>query len=224
MINFNISDSLSKIIILILICSYMANENFFKQISFLISANEVEHFPQDEGGEVAFVGYSNAGKSSAINAIAGIKNLARTSKTPGRTQLINFFKIDDKYRLVDLPGYGYAKAAKNISYHWRELIRSYLEIRGCLSGIILIMDIRHPLKELDNYIIQWAEEYKLPAHILLTKADKLSRSATLKTLQNVEKILKSFGSVITVQLFSAHSNLGIDEARDKIIGSLKIKT
>lgn len=199
----------------------MINEKFFNRITFLTSVNNIEDFPHNEGQEIAFIGYSNVGKSSAINAITGIKHLARTSKTPGRTQLINFFKLGEQYRLVDLPGYGYAKITKKSAYNWQKLINSYLELSTCLCAIILLMDIRHPLKELDNYLIQWAAERKLPAHILLTKADKLSKSEALKILKNIENTLKSFGDEITVQLFSAHNNLGINMARDKIIELLK---
>lgn len=200
----------------------MNHEKFFKQTSFLTSADDIRGFPKnDEGKEIAFIGYSNAGKSSAINVIVGIKNLARTSKTPGRTQLINFFKIDNKNLLVDLPGYGYAKVAKNKSQHWQGLISSYLENRDCLSGVILLMDIRHPLKEVDNYIIQWAIDYNLPLHVLLTKADKLSRSQAVKVLHEAQKKLQPFGDIITAQLFSAHNNIGLDEARNKIADLLK---
>jgi GTP-binding protein len=193
--------------------------NPFKQTTFLLSVAEVKQLPPDYGNEVAFVGYSNAGKSSAINTITGIKNLARTSKTPGRTQLINFFKLDDNTRLVDLPGYGYAKAAKTTSHRWQELINSYLENRRCLRGIVLIMDIRHPLKELDNYIIQWAIDYHLPVHILLTKVDKLTRNEAAKTLHKVEKHIES-NTLVSIQTFSSLNHIGLDSARNKITSLL----
>ena len=196
--------------------------NPFKPTTFLQSAAELNQLPEDTGHEVAFIGYSNAGKSSAINTITGIKNLARTSKTPGRTQLINFFKLDDNNRLVDLPGYGYAKVAKTTSHQWQELIKNYLEIRNCLHGIILIMDIRHPLKELDNFMIHWALDYNLPVHILLTKADKLSRHEISETLTLIATTFKLPNSLITAQAFSSFSHLGLDQARNKIAEFLNL--
>jgi len=189
----------------------------FKLITFLLSASNINQCPEDNGNEVAFIGYSNAGKSSAINAITNVKNLARTSKTPGRTQLINFFGLDANNRLVDLPGYGYAKVAKNISCHFSQLINNYLETRESLRGIVLIMDIRHPLKKLDMDLIQWAIECNLPLHILLTKADKLTRNEATKTLRLVEKHLMIFNSsLITVQIFSSLNHTGLNEVKDKI--------
>jgi GTP-binding protein len=196
--------------------------NPFKQATFLQSAAELNQLPKDTGHEIAFVGYSNAGKSSAINTITNIKNLARTSKTPGRTQLLNFFKLDYNNRLVDLPGYGYAKVAKTTSHHWQELINHYLEIRKCLHGIILIMDIRHPLKELDNFIIHWAMDYNLPIHILLTKADKLSRNEISKTLKLIETTFKLPNPLITTQAFSSFNHHGLDQARHKIAEFLNL--
>jgi GTP-binding protein len=191
--------------------------NPFKSATFLLSAAELDQLPKDLGSEVAFIGYSNSGKSSAINAIAGIKNLARTSKTPGRTQLINFFQLSERCnRLVDLPGYGYAKAAKATAYHWQELVSGYLEIRESLRGIILIMDIRHPLKELDDYIIRWATDYRLPVHILLTKADKLTRHEASKTLNRITKTLEFSKKLVTIQIFSSFNHLGLDDAKSKI--------
>lgn len=188
----------------------------FPPCTFLTSAAQLKQLPSDTVAEVAFAGRSNAGKSSAINAITGQKNLARASKTPGRTQLINFFTLDNQRHLVDLPGYGYAKVSAEIKERWQKTLAQYLETRESLTGLILVSDIRHPLKEYDQQMLYWATDRQLPVHILLTKADKLSRGAALTTLQQVKKALHEFNTV-TCQLFSAHSHLGLDEARKQIL-------
>ncbi len=183
----------------------------YNHATFLLSAPTLVELPADEGIEVAFIGRSNAGKSSALNAITGLKSLARTSKTPGRTQMINFFKLDDTRRLVDLPGYGYAKVPLAIKHRWQKNINAYLQTRLCLKGLILIMDIRHPLKEYDQQFIEWAVHCDIPIHILLTKADKLTRGAAINTLFDVRKVLENTPN-ISVQIFSSLNKNGLEEA------------
>jgi GTP-binding protein len=191
--------------------------NHYNKALFLKSAATLSQLPADEGFEVAFAGRSNAGKSSAINFITNIKGLARTSKTPGRTQLINLFTLDTDRRLVDLPGYGYAKVSAAIQDRWQRTLVAYLRYRDCLRGIILIMDIRHPLMELDWNLIHWAAKRALPMHILLTKADKLSKSAAKQTLQVVEQELKAKHlHTITLQLFSSTEGIGIEDAHQQL--------
>ncbi len=168
------------------------------------------------GAEVAFAGRSNAGKSSALNTITGIKGLARTSKTPGRTQLINFFEMDTRRRLVDLPGYGYAKVPDKIKDHWQRFLSNYLLERESLKGLILLMDIRHPLTPLDWQLIEWVEERQLSLHILLTKSDKLRSGAAKNAILEVRKCLASFADPITVQLFSSLKKTGIKEVHQKL--------
>jgi len=186
----------------------------YHKASYLISALRLQDAPADEGFEAAFAGRSNAGKSSAINAITRQKSLARTSKTPGRTQLLNFFALDDDRRLVDLPGYGYAKVPDAIQKNWAKSMEAYLKERQCLRGVFLLMDIRHPLTDFDWQMIAWCRHCKLPLHIALTKADKLSRGAAKGTLLKVQADLKREAADvdISVQLFSAPDKLGVEEA------------
>lgn len=188
----------------------------FQQVQFLKSAGSLQDFPEDTGAEVAFCGRSNAGKSSAINAICRQKNLARTSKTPGRTQLINFFKLDGDTRLIDLPGYGYAKAPAHVQHQWQGLMESYLVHRHALCGLILLMDIRHPLTEIDWTMIHWSKHYKLALHILLTKADKVNRNAMAKSLTQVTSKLEQHGLHAGTQIFSATQRIGIAQVQEKI--------
>lgn len=190
--------------------------NPFKKAGFLTSANALHQLPPDQGSEVAFAGRSNAGKSSALNVITEQRNLARTSKTPGRTQLINFFEVDEERRLVDLPGYGYAKVPEAVKNHWQQVLSDYLATRHCLRGLILLMDIRHPLKDFDRQMLDWCHHQKMPVHILLTKADKLKRGPANNTLQKVRKELKPVLPLVTVQLFSAHNREGVEQARDRL--------
>lgn len=185
----------------------------YQTTKYYKSAVELEDLPADEGYEIAFIGRSNAGKSSALNTITGIKGLARTSKVPGRTQAINIFTITSKRRLVDLPGYGYAKVPRNIKERWERNIDRYLQIRQCLRGLILVMDIRHPLKELDQRLISWTLVHEVPLHILLTKADKLSRNQANRVLKQVENELAPLGGEISVQLFSSLDQQGVNEAK-----------
>lgn len=179
-------------------------------VTFLLSAPTLQELPPDSGIEIGFIGRSNAGKSSAMNTITGIKGLARTSKTPGRTQMINFFSLDDDRRLVDLPGYGYAKVPLAVKERWQKTLASYLEQRKCLKGLVLIMDIRHPLKDSDQQLIAWSAQAEVPLHILLTKSDKLNRGEAMNTLLGVRQALESFRTV-SVQLFSSHDKTGLDE-------------
>jgi GTP-binding protein len=185
---------------------------YYHQARFLTSAAGLSQSPPDEGIEVAFAGRSNAGKSSAINVLCQQRNLARTSKTPGRTRLLNFFFLDEHRRLVDLPGYGYARVAEQVKRQWQGKLADYLERRQCLRGIVLLMDIRHPLKPFDRQMLDWSQEIGLPVHILLTKADKLKRGAAAKSLQQVREALAPMGGSITCQPFSALKHQGIDEA------------
>ncbi|WP_295802386.1 ribosome biogenesis GTP-binding protein YihA/YsxC [uncultured Microbulbifer sp.] len=190
----------------------------YRRAEFLISAPTVTECPDDSGAEVAFAGRSNAGKSSAINALTGNNKLARTSKTPGRTQLINFFRVGDNQRLVDLPGYGYARVARSMKDEWQRNLAFYLEQRRCLRGLILLMDIRQPLKEFDLHMLTWAVESGLPAHILLTKADKLKNGPANNTRFAVEKALKEqqLDRGVTVQIFSATKGKGLDKLEKRL--------
>ncbi|KTD17725.1 ribosome biogenesis GTP-binding protein YsxC [Legionella jordanis] len=190
--------------------------NPYRKASFLKSAARVNQLPSDEGFEVAFAGRSNAGKSSALNCLTENKQLAKTSKTPGRTQLINLFELDDSRRLVDLPGYGYAKVAQDVKKEWQQHLSHYLEVRQCLRGLILLMDCRHPLKELDQVMIDWSLSRELPVHILLTKSDKLSRSEVKNSMAKVRKHYELMEDFISVQAFSALKKEGIEELIKKL--------
>ena len=190
-----------------------SSQAYYHQAKFLKSAAELIHLPEDTGYEIAFAGRSNAGKSTAFNVITQSKGLAKTSKTPGRTQLINLFQLDEERRLVDLPGYGYAKVSHTIRDRWQKTLQQYLEKRACLRGLIMLMDIRHPMMPLDTAMLHWAYTRSLPVHILLTKADKLGNNASLTTLREVQGYFKREGleSSISVQRFSAVSKMGLDE-------------
>jgi len=184
----------------------------YHQAKFINSSPHLSNTPADQGLEVAFAGRSNAGKSSAINTLTRQNGLARISKTPGRTQMLNFFEINERQRFVDLPGYGYAKVPLAVKKKWHELMETYLTRRKSLCGIILVMDVRHPLTEFDWQMIEWCEHTGLPLHILLTKADKLNYGAAKNSLLQVQKELKDVGFPLTIQLFSALKKTGIDEA------------
>ena len=196
----------------------MCSDIVFNKARFTQSAPSIRECPPETGVEVAFAGRSNAGKSSAINALTNNSKLARTSKTPGRTQLINFFNLSDTQRLVDLPGYGYAKVSRDMKEQWQRHLSEYLRERQCLQGLILLMDIRHPLQEFDTTMINWAAEADMPVHVLLTKADKLSRGPANTIRLDVLKYLKQSGleDLVTVQCFSALKNTGIDELKTKL--------
>ncbi len=185
-------------------------QNPYIKAVFLKSAALVKQLPPDEGYEIAFAGRSNAGKSSALNCLTCSKRLARTSKTPGRTQLINLFSLDSERRLVDLPGYGYAKVALQVKHEWQKNLSHYLDARRCLRGLVLLMDCRHPLKELDQTMIGWCLDRQLPIHILLTKVDKISRSAVKNTVQAVKKHYQNYEDLISIQAFSSPKKEGLD--------------
>jgi GTP-binding protein len=180
--------------------------------------------PPDQGFEVAFTGRSNAGKSSAINALCDQKSLTRTSKTPGRTQLLNFFQLDAERRLVDLPGYGYASAPEAKQKQWQDSMTDYLTYRECLQGLILLMDIRHPLTDYDLNLIRWSEPRALPIHILLTKADKLKRGPALAQLNKVHQHLGQLPIVVTAQTFSALKHQGVEQTHTILNTWLKVAT
>jgi GTP-binding protein len=185
----------------------------FADITFLTSAWQPHQFPPDTGTEVAFAGRSNAGKSTALNAIVGRTNLARTSKTPGRTQLLNFFAMGESQRLVDLPGYGFAKVPPKMRAHWRELMEAYVGTRSSLAGMVIVMDARRPLGDFDEQMLEWTHAQEVPVHVLLAKADKLNRGEATLTLKSVRARTHE---AITVQLFSATARVGLEEARERV--------
>jgi GTP-binding protein len=187
--------------------------NPYQQTRFLLGTPDMRGAPADTGAEVAFAGRSNAGKSSALNIITGQRTLARISKAPGRTREINFFCIMDERRLVDLPGYGYARVSRAVQKQWQQSIARYLETRQSLCGIFLLMDIRHPMKDFDQLVLRWCREAGLPVHVLLTKADKLKRGAASSTLLQVRRLLLEIHPGSSLQLFSAHTREGADAAR-----------
>ena len=187
----------------------------FNQAEYLLSAPSIQRCPPDKGAEVAFAGRSNAGKSSAINALCNNSKLARTSKTPGRTQMLNFFKLNDDARIVDLPGYGYAKVPLEMKKQWQAHLFEYLQQRRSLRGLVIVMDVRHPLQELDAELLNWAVSVELPIHLLLTKADKLKPGHAKNTLFKMEKHLVSsqVDDLVSVQLFSSLKKQGLEELR-----------
>jgi len=185
----------------------------YRDTQFLLSASRIEQAPPDTGREVAFAGRSNAGKSSAINSLTENRKLARTSRTPGRTQLINFFVVAPQQRIVDLPGYGYAKVPLAIKDAWNRELSRYLECRRSLQGLVLLMDVRHPLQEFDRSAISWASSVHLPVHVVLTKADKLKRGPARSSLLGVQRDL---GSSASVQLLSTLDRTGFDELRRQL--------
>jgi GTP-binding protein len=196
----------------------MCSDIVFSKAYFTQSAPSIRECPPETGIEVAFAGRSNAGKSSAINALTNNGKLARTSKTPGRTQLINFFNLTENQRLVDLPGYGYAKVSREMKEEWQRNLSEYLRKRQCLRGLVLLMDIRHPLQEFDTTMIRWAVEANMPVHVLLTKADKLNRGPANNVRQAVAKEFNDAGisDMVSVQCFSALKNTGVDELKAKL--------
>ena len=200
----------------------------YQQAVYTISAHKLSQAPEDTGLEVAFAGRSNAGKSSAINVICQQKRLARTSKTPGRTQQIIFFDLENELRLVDLPGYGYAKVPKAIQRHWQKTLEQYLQTRHSLEGLMMMVDIRRPLTSHDQQMLQWCIEADMPAHILLTKADKISRGKGMSTLQATRNALKKqWGEaathLFTLQLFSALKRTGVEEAQRQLDHWLQVE-
>ncbi len=181
---------------------------------YLRSAHTAAQLPPDVGAEIAFAGRSNAGKSSALNALVGHNALARVSKTPGRTQQLVYFEIKPEKLLVDLPGYGYAKVPLDLLAHWQEFIEGYFQTRNSLCGLVVVMDIRHPLKDYDLQMLGFAVQRGIPAHAILTKADKLGRGQQTDTLRKVKnELFARFGDTVGAQAFSSESKLGVDEAR-----------
>jgi GTP-binding protein len=200
-----------------------AAPNPLARARYLLAAHTARQLPPDGGAEVAFAGRSNAGKSSALNALCQQNALARVSKTPGRTQQLVFFEVPphaDRY-LVDLPGYGYAKVPQDLQAHWQAFLDGYFGSRMALRGLVVVMDIRHPLKDYDRQMIAYAVQRGLPAHALLTKADKLGRGQQAQALQAVRRDLSSaYGDTVSVQAFSGESKQGVDEARAVVAGWL----
>ena len=195
--------------------------NYYQRAEFFTSVPQPSLAPADSGMEVAFAGRSNAGKSSALNAMTIQKALARVSKTPGRTQHLIFFQLDEQRRLVDLPGYGYAQVPLKVKQQWQQAMETYLNQRKTLRGLILLMDIRHPLTDFDNQMLGWCQHFQMPVHILLTKADKLKRAAALNTLMQVKHALADQVNV-SLQIFSATKKTGVEEARAIIDNWLEI--
>ncbi|MBK4715409.1 MULTISPECIES: ribosome biogenesis GTP-binding protein YihA/YsxC [Tenebrionibacter/Tenebrionicola group] len=193
----------------------MTNWNY-QLTHFVTSAPDIRHLPADTGIEIAFAGRSNAGKSSALNTLTNQKNLARTSKTPGRTQLINLFQVADGKRLVDLPGYGYAEVPEEMKRKWQRALGEYLQMRHCLQGLVVLMDIRHPLKDLDQQMIEWAVDCNIPVLVLLTKADKLASGARKAQLNMVREAVMAFNGDVQVDAFSSLKKLGVDKLRQKL--------
>lgn len=190
----------------------------YNSAKFNKSAAKLNQCPEDVGAEVAFAGRSNAGKSSAINTLTNNGKLARTSKTPGRTQLINFFDLNvEGVRIVDLPGYGYAKVPIEMKQHWQQHLDEYLQKRKCLQGVVLVMDIRHPMKEFDNMMVNWCQNSHMPLHVLLTKSDKLKKGPAQSTLLTIRKELTAIlGDLVTVQTFSALKKQNVDQLRNRL--------
>ncbi|MEJ2326779.1 MAG: ribosome biogenesis GTP-binding protein YihA/YsxC [Chromatiaceae bacterium] len=182
----------------------------YQRVRFLAAAARLDEAPPDEGREVAFAGRSNAGKSSAINALCHQRRLARISKTPGRTQQLVFFALDDARRLVDLPGYGYAKVSETVKAQWQALMAGYLQRRRSLAGLVLVMDIRHPLTAFDSRMLAWCRQASLPLLLLLTKADKLGRGSARTQLERVKGVVAGEPGQVEAELFSAQAHQGVE--------------
>lgn len=184
--------------------------NDYKNATFTTSAPNITKMPSDIGYEVAFAGRSNAGKSSALNRLTEQKSLARTSKTPGRTQLINVFEFAEEKRLIDLPGYGFAKVPLEMKLKWQKALGEYLQKRECLKGLVVLMDIRHPMKDLDQDLIYWAVDSQLPVLVLLTKADKLKSGARKSMVLKIREASRAFNGDVAVEAFSSTSGIGVE--------------
>ncbi|MDA3934959.1 MAG: ribosome biogenesis GTP-binding protein YihA/YsxC [Gammaproteobacteria bacterium] len=192
------------------------NPSRYRNAKYLNAVHLMRQLPQDSGIEVAFAGRSNAGKSSVINRLCGQTGLAKTSRSPGRTRQIVLFTLDEQRLLVDLPGYGYAKVSRDLKQHWQQLLDDYLSQREALRGMILVMDIRHPLKEFDQNMISWLQQAQLPGHILLNKADKLNRQHQVNALREVSDYVAKRETDISVQLFSALKSVGVAELEQRL--------
>ncbi|MDD9195349.1 ribosome biogenesis GTP-binding protein YihA/YsxC [Aliivibrio sp. S3MY1] len=188
----------------------------YQKTHFITSAPDIRHLPEDEGIEVAFAGRSNAGKSSALNRLTNQRGLAKTSKTPGRTQLINLFKVDENCHIVDLPGYGFAQVPIEMKKKWQKSLGEYLQKRQCLKGLVVLMDIRHPLKDIDQQLVFWAVDQNIPVQILLTKADKLKSGARKAQVLKVREAAVDFGGEVVVDAFSSLKGIGVDVLRAKL--------
>lgn len=189
----------------------------FQNAHFITSAPDIRAMPEDTGIEIAFAGRSNAGKSSSLNTLTKQRKLAHTSKTPGRTQLINVFEISPGYRLIDLPGYGFAKVPLEVKKKWQKSLSEYLQKRSSLKGLVVLMDIRHPFRDLDNDLIQWAVECHLPVLALLTKADKLKQSPRAKVLNQMREKAALFPGDVQVEVFSSLKGIGLNKLENKLM-------
>ncbi len=196
--------------------------SYFEKAVYATSAASLKQCPGDTGAEIAFAGRSNAGKSSALNALTRNSRLARTSKTPGRTQLLNFFELEPGIRLVDLPGYGFARVPDSVKEQWQKLIDQYLRQRQSLRGLVLVMDIRHPLSDFDCMMLDWASACEMPVHILLSKADKLKKMAQGKQLDLVKHALAKRQQNVSVQTFSALKATGVTPLADRLLELLEV--
>ncbi len=194
----------------------MSAKIHYQNTHFITSAPDIRHLPEDEGIEIAFAGRSNAGKSSSLNRLTNQKSLAKTSKTPGRTQLINLFKVADNCHIVDLPGYGFAQVPLEMKQKRQKSLGEYLQKRQSLKGLVVLMDIRHPMKDLDQQLVIWAIECGIPVQVLLTKADKLKSGARKAQLMKVRKDAQAFGGDVSVDVFSSLSGIGVDTLRNKL--------
>jgi GTP-binding protein len=197
--------------------------NVFEQAKLLRTVAELQQLPPPSGREVAFAGRSNAGKSSAINALTRRKRLAYVARQPGKTRTIQLFEIAPERLLVDLPGYGYARVSETLRRQWGRLVDGYLATRESLQGLVLIMDVRHPLTALDQHLLAWFAPRRLPVHILLSKADKLSRHQAIASLRRVEQWGHSSGMACSAQLFSSPAAIGVESAQEVVAGWLGIE-
>lgn len=188
----------------------------YQNTHFITSAPDIRHLPEDEGIEVAFAGRSNAGKSSSLNRLTNQRNLAKTSKTPGRTQLINLFKVTEGCHIVDLPGYGFAQVPLEMKKKWQKSLGEYLQKRRSLKGLVVLMDIRHPMKDLDQQLIFWAVDSGIPVQVLLTKADKLKSGARKAQVLKIQQEAIGFGGDVNVAPFSSLKGIGVDVLRNKL--------
>ncbi len=188
----------------------------YRKTHFITSAPDIRHLPDDTGIEIAFAGRSNAGKSSSINRLCDQKGLVKTSKTPGRTQLINLFKVDEGCHIVDLPGYGFAQVPLEVKKKWQQSLSEYLQKREQLKGLVVLMDIRHPLRELDQELIYWAVDCQLPVIVLLTKCDKLKKGPQKAQLHKIREAAMAFCGDVDVELYSSLKGVGVDKLRDKM--------